>query len=368
MFSKPELQRYARHFALPNFGKEAQLKLKNARVLVVGAGGLGAPVLLYLAAAGVGHIGIVDFDTVEDSNLQRQVLFTIEDIGLAKAETAKRRLLQLNPHVHITTYPLALTSDNALGIIKNYDIVADGTDNFPTRYLVNDACVLLNKVNVYASIFRYEGQVAVFNMRLEDGSRSTNYRDLFPKPPAPHTVPNCAEGGILGVLAGMIGTLQANEVIKVITGNGEPLVNQLYILDSASLLSRKLKVKKNQAIEITQLIDYQLFCGLKNIDSDTTEINAINIRDFKTWQKSEYPHRLIDVRQDFEYEIDHLGGELIPLSEITQYDFNFEPSLSVVVYCKSGVRSQQAIEVLKKRYPKVNFLNLLGGIDAYRAD
>ncbi|MFK7932318.1 MAG: ThiF family adenylyltransferase [Saprospiraceae bacterium] len=367
MFSKSELQRYARHFVLPNFGKEAQLKLKNARVLVVGAGGLGSPVLLYLAAAGVGNIGIVDFDTVDDSNLQRQVLFTVQDVGLAKAETAKQRLLQLNPHLNIEVFPVALTADNALEIIKNYDIVADGTDNFPTRYLVNDACVILGKVNVYASIFRYEGQVAVFNYLKEDGTRSANYRDLFPQPPAPDTVPNCAEGGILGVLAGMIGTLQANEVIKVISGNGEPLVDQLYILDSASLLSRKLKIRKNSSIKITELIDYQAFCGLKTNEKENSNgVKEITTEEFKKWQRSEYQHRLLDVREEYEYEIDNLAGELVPSEQVADYEFDFNPTVKVVVHCKSGARSQRAIEVLKQRFPEVIFLNLTGGIDAYR--
>lgn len=368
MFSKPELQRYARHFALPNFGQAAQQRLKNARVLVVGAGGLGSPVLLYLAAAGVGNIGIVDFDKVEESNLQRQVLFTVEDVGLAKAEIAKRRLLQLNPYLNIDVFPVALTADNALDIIKDYDIVADGTDNFPTRYLVNDACVLLEKVNVYASIFRYEGQVAVFNSLKENGERSTNYRNLFPQPPAPDTVPNCAEGGVLGVLAGMIGTLQANEVIKIITGNGEPLVDQLYILDAASLLSRKLKIRKNNASTITQLIDYQAFCGLKSSEENYEGVKKIHVQQFKKWQNSEFPHRLIDVRQDFEYEMDHLGGELVPLGQVASFNFDFEPSVEVIVHCKSGARSQKAIHILQKRYPKVKFLNLVGGIDAYRSE
>lgn len=367
MFTKQELQRYARHFALPNFGKDAQLKLKNARVLVVGAGGLGSPVLLYLAAAGVGNIGIVDFDTVENSNLQRQVLFTVDDVGQPKAETAKQRLLQLNPYLNIEVFPVALTSENALEIIAKYDIVADGTDNFPTRYLVNDACVLLKKVNIYTSIFRYEGQVAVFNYLKTDGTRSTNYRDLFPQPPAPDTVPNCAEGGILGVLAGMMGTLQANEVIKVITGNGEPLVDQLYILDSASLLSRKLKIRKNPTVQITELIDYQAFCGLKDNKKENLDgVKEITTEEFKNWQRSEYPHRLLDVREDFEYEIDNLEGECVPLSQIMDFDFNFNRTVEVVVHCKSGARSQRAIKVLTTRFPLVHFLNLKGGIDAYR--
>ena len=232
-----ELARYSRHIVIPEFNIEGQKKLKAAKVLVVGSGGLGSPLLLYLTAAGVGNIGIIDHDVVDDSNLQRQVLFTVNDIGQSKAETAKTRLQQLNPHVNFTVYNEALTSKNALRIIENYDIVADGTDNFPTRYLVNDACVLSNKINVYASIFRFEGQVSVFNFLKEDEERGPNYRDLFPTPPPPGMVPSCAEGGVLGVLPGIIGSMQASEVIKIITGIGEPLVGRLFLYDAASFLS-----------------------------------------------------------------------------------------------------------------------------------
>ncbi|MEL6867590.1 MAG: molybdopterin-synthase adenylyltransferase MoeB, partial [Bacteroidota bacterium] len=259
--SPQEMARYARHLAIPEFNVEGQKKLKKAKVLVIGSGGLGSPVLLYLTAAGIGHIGIVDFDVVDDSNLQRQVLFTVDDVGKSKAETAKKRLQALNPYVNFTVYNTAFTRDNALELIQEYDVVADGTDNFQTRYLVNDACVLAGKVNVYASIFRFEGQVSVFNYPNADGERGPNYRDLFPEPPPPGLVPNCAEGGVLGVLPGIIGSMQASEVIKVITGVGEPLSGRLFLYDAASFTTRILKVGKRADTQITELIDYDVFCG-----------------------------------------------------------------------------------------------------------
>src|SRR5215831_14143381 len=244
-FTKEELARYNRHIIIPEFGLEAQQKLKAANVLVVGSGGLGSPVLLYLAAAGVGTIGIIDFDVVDDSNLQRQVLFGVEEIGKPKVEAARRRLEALNPHIKIVLYNTQLTSKNALDILKDYDVVADGTDNFPTRYLVNDASVILNKTNIYASIFQFEGQVSVFNYVNEKGERGPNYRDLYPTPPPPGLVPSCAEGGVLGVLPGIIGSLQALEVIKVITGVGELLNGRFYIFDSLNFESRTFKIKRN---------------------------------------------------------------------------------------------------------------------------
>ena len=239
-FSKQELARYARHFALPDFGMEGQKRLKNSSVLVVGAGGLGSPMLLYLAAAGVGRIGIIDPDVVDMSNLHRQILYNVADIGKSKAEMAREKLLAMNPHITIDAFQMSLTRDNALDLVAQYDIVADGTDNFQTRYLVNDACVLTGKVNVYASIFRFEGQVSVFNV-TKNGERGVNYRDIFPSPPPPGLVPDCAEGGVLGVLPGIIGSMQASEVIKVLTGIGEPLAGRLFIFDAASFTTRVLK-------------------------------------------------------------------------------------------------------------------------------
>lgn len=362
--SSAELARYSRHIAIPEFNIEGQKKLKAAKVLVVGSGGLGSPLLLYLTAAGVGHIGIVDFDVVDDSNLQRQVLFTVDDIGKSKAETAKKRLEQLNPYVKFTVYNNAFTKDNALEIIKDYDVVADGTDNFPTRYLVNDACVLTDKVNVYASIFRFEGQVSVFNYLKKDGSRGANYRDLFPEPPPPGMVPSCAEGGVLGVLPGIIGSMQASEVIKVITGVGEPLVERLFLMDAASFTTRILKFKKKNNNTITELINYEEFCGIGQSDA-TTSIKEISVLDFEKIKKENLDFQLIDVREPFEYEIVNLGGELIPLSTITQNVSKISKDKKVVIMCRSGKRSGDAIKTLQEIYPFENLYNLKGGIIEY---
>ncbi|HEX2900106.1 MAG TPA: molybdopterin-synthase adenylyltransferase MoeB, partial [Bacteroidia bacterium] len=324
-FSNPELARYSRHIILPEFNIEGQAKLKNARVLVVGAGGLGSPMLLYLAAAGVGTIGIVDFDRVEDHNLQRQVLFGVRDIGQSKAHAAKARILDLNPYIQVVVHEVALRADNALEIIGAYDVVADGTDNFQTRYLVNDACVLLGKVNVYASIFRFDGQVSVFNLLQADGSRGPNYRDLYPTPPPPGMVPSCAEGGVLGVLPGIIGSLQANEVIKVVAGIGEPLSGRLYLFEALTFESRTLKIRKDPANPLngshptmTGLIDYDQFCGIHPAqaavpqDGETT----VTVQQFRAMQQSKQPFQLIDVREAYEFDIANLGGHLIPLGEV----------------------------------------------------
>ncbi|RMG77788.1 MAG: molybdopterin-synthase adenylyltransferase MoeB, partial [Bacteroidetes bacterium] len=304
--SAEEMARYARHIAIPEFNVEGQKKLKAAKVLVIGSGGLGSPVLLYLAAAGVGHLGIVDFDVVDDSNLQRQVLFTVDDVGKSKAETAKKRLLALNPHLKITVHNERFTKDNALDLVRQYDVVADGTDNFPTRYLVNDACVLAGKVNVYASIFRFEGQVSVFNYLHADGSRGPNYRDMFPEPPPPGLVPNCAEGGVLGVLPGIIGSMQACEVIKVITGVGEPLAGRIFLFDAASFTTRILKVSKNPDTKITELINYDQFCGIA--PAENTPVKEITVRELYEMQVQGDDFQLIDVREPYEYEIANLQG------------------------------------------------------------
>ncbi len=356
-----ELARYARHFALPDFGMEAQLKLKASKVLVVGAGGLGSPVLLYLAAAGIGQIGIIDYDEVDETNLQRQVLYGMPDIGQSKAATAKKRLQELNPHINITTYEVALTSENALDIINSYDVVADGTDNFPTRYLVNDACVLCGKVNVYASIFRYEGQVSVFNYLHESGERGPNYRDLFPSPPPPGMVPNCAEGGVLGVLPGIIGSLQANEVIKVLTGVGEPLSGRLFLFDAASFMTRVLKVPKVSKVEIKELIDYDQFCGIPK-QSGARKVKEISVQTLAQLQKAKADFQLIDVRQPYEYEICNLNGQLFPLNDLEKFINQIDRQKQVIIHCKSGARSTQAIEQLEKQHGFTNLYNLKGGI------
>lgn len=361
IFTKQELSRYARHFVLPNFGMAAQEKLKNARVLVVGAGGLGCPILMYLAAAGVGHIGIIDGDVVDDSNLQRQVLYTTKDIGKSKAKTALRKILAMNPFIKVKAYPVLLTKENALRIIADYDIVADGTDNFPTRYLVNDACVILNKINVYASIFQYEGQVSVFNYLLDSGERSPNYRDVFPMPPPPGLVPDCAEGGVLGVLPGIIGSMQANEVIKVITRNEEVLHSKLFMFDALSATSRLLRISKNEKLlTINELIDYEVFCDVqKNEENSVKEISAAAFQKMLSDKKD---FQLIDVREPFEYEIRNLGGELIPLGIILENVGKISKTKTVVLHCKSGSRSKKAIEQLEKLGFN-NLYNLTGGID-----
>ena len=362
-FSKEELARYNRHIIIPGFGIEAQQKLKEAKVLVIGSGGLGSPVLLYLAAAGVGTIGIVDFDVVDDSNLQRQVLFGVDEIGQSKVEAAKKRLAALNPHIDIRIYNTQLTSANALDILRGYDVVADGTDNFPTRYLVNDASVILGKPNVYASIFQFEGQVSVFNYTNANGEKGPNYRDLYPTPPPPGLVPNCAEGGVLGVLPGIIGSLQALEVIKVVTGVGEPLSGRFYIFDALSFESRTFTIKKNaNTPEITQLIDYEQFCGVKAVEKPIKEITAKELYD---WQVRGEQFQLIDVREPHEYDIVNIGAELIPLGTVAEKGGHFARDKKVVVHCKMGGRSAKAIRELEEKFGFDNLYNLKGGILGY---
>ncbi len=351
-----EEQRYARHLALPDFDVVAQQKLKAAKVLVVGAGGLGSPLLLYLAAAGVGKLGIVDFDTIDLSNLQRQILYTPEDLGKSKAQTAAQRIRALNPHVEVEVYETALNADNALAIIAEYDLVADGTDNFPTRYLVNDACVLTGKVNVYASIFRYEGQVSVFNFPLADGKRGLNYRNLYPEPPPPGTIPSCAEGGVLGVLPGIIGSMQANEVIKIITGIGEPLVGKLFLFDAASMSARSIKLMAQEAYPITSLRDTSYYCTPTQL-----EVPSISMETFEKWRSSGQSFQLIDVRQPEEYARQNLGGILIPLGELLENLHKIDRQHPVIVHCQSGVRSKEAILLLQRQMGWQNLFNLLVG-------
>lgn len=366
LFSKEELSRYDRHIIIPDFGFDAQKKLKAAKVLVIGSGGLGSPALLYLAAAGVGTIGIIDFDVVDDSNLQRQVLFGVDEIGEPKVEAAKKRLQSLNPYIDIKVYNQQLTSQNALDIIKDYDVVADGTDNFPTRYLVNDACVLLGKPNVYASIFQFEGQVSVFNYGNKDGEPGPNYRDLYPTPPPPGLVPSCAEGGVLGVLPGIIGSLQALEVIKVITGVGETLSGRFYIFDALNFESRTFKIKRNPANPlngehptITELIDYEQFCGMKAVEKPIKEITAKELYDLQVRGED---IQVIDVREPHEYEIANIGGQLIPLATVTDNAQKIDRHKMVIVHCKMGGRSAKAIRELEENFGFDNLYNLKGGI------
>lgn len=371
-FSREELSRYNRHIIIPEFGMEAQQKLKASKVLVIGSGGLGSPVLLYLAAAGIGTIGIVDFDVVDDSNLQRQVLFGVGEVGLPKVEAAKRRLESLNPHIKLNVYNTQLTSQNALTLIQDYDVVADGTDNFPTRYLVNDACVLLDKVNVYASIFQFEGQISVFNYKNSKGEVGPNYRDLYATPPPAGLVPSCAEGGVLGVLPGILGSLQALEVIKVITGVGEVLSGRFFSFDALTFESRTFNIKRNPANPlngtnptIKTLIDYEQFCGVKAVEKKIKEINAVELNE---WQVTGQVFQIIDVREPYEYEIVNIGAELIPLGTVLDNVDKIARDKKVVVQCKTGNRSGKAIRELEEKFGFENLYNLKGGILGYIDD
>ncbi|NML20901.1 molybdopterin-synthase adenylyltransferase MoeB [Pseudoflavitalea sp. G-6-1-2] len=368
-FSKEELARYNRHIIIPEFGLEAQQKLKAAKVLIVGSGGLGSPALLYLAAAGVGTIGIVDFDVVDDSNLQRQVLFGVEAIGKPKVEEAKKRLEALNPHIKIILHNTQLTSQNALEILKDYDVVADGTDNFPTRYLVNDATVLLGIPNVFASIFQFEGQVSVFNQRNEKGELGPNYRDLYPTPPPPGLVPSCAEGGVLGVLPGIIGSLQALETIKVITGVGDTLNGRFYHFDALTFESRTFNISRRddnpingKNPTITALIDYEQFCGVKAVEKPIKEITPEELYNLQVKGEA---YQIIDVREQSEYDIVNIGAELIPLSTVSANADRISRDQKVIVHCKMGGRSAKAIRELEEKFGFDNLYNLKGGILAW---
>jgi len=371
-FSRDEMSRYNRHIIIPEFGLEAQQKLKASKVLVIGSGGLGSPVLLYLAAAGIGTIGIVDFDVVDDSNLQRQVLFGVGEVGQPKVEAAKRRLESLNPHINLKVYNTQLTSKNALDLIKEYDVVADGTDNFPTRYLVNDACVLLGKTNVYASIFQFEGQVSVFNYINGKGEVGPNYRDLYATPPPAGLVPSCAEGGVLGVLPGIIGSLQALEVIKVVTGVGEVLSGRFFSFDALTFESRTFNIRRNpnnplngNNPTIKELIDYEQFCGVKAVEKKIKEINSLELNE---WQQRGEDFQIIDVREPYEYEICNIGAELIPLATVVENAGRIDRKRKVVVQCKTGNRSGKAIRELEERFGFDNLYNLKGGILGYIDD
>ena len=363
--SKEELARYSRHIIIPEFNIEGQKKLKAAKVLVIGTGGLGSPMLLYLAAAGVGTIGIVDFDVVDDSNLQRQVLYSVKDVGRPKVEAAKERILGLNPNINVIAYNEHLSSKNALEIFKDYDVVADGTDNFPTRYLVNDACVLTGIPNVYASIFRFDGQVSVFNY-----NNGPNYRDLYPEPPPPGLVPSCAEGGVLGVLPGIIGSLQANEVIKVITGIGETLSGRLFAFDALNFSTKIFKIGKDKSNPlngenptIKELIDYQQFCGIVP-DVINEKVKEITVQELKQKIDAKEDFQLIDVREKHEYDFVNLGAELIPLNTVLDNVEKFSRDKQVIIHCKGGVRSAKAIQALEEK-GFINLYNLKGGIVAY---
>jgi molybdopterin/thiamine biosynthesis adenylyltransferase/rhodanese-related sulfurtransferase len=360
-----EILRYSRHLIMPEVGMEGQLKLKSAKVLLIGTGGLGAPLGLYLTAAGVGHLGLVDFDVVDFTNLQRQVTFGTSDVGKPKTEAACARLNNLNPDVQIATYETKLTSENALDLFKDYDIIVDGTDNFPTRYLVNDACILLGKPNVYGSIFRFEGQVTVFGM--PDGPC---YRCLYPEPPPPGLVPSCAEGGVLGVLPGIVGSLQALETIKLIIGRGESLAGRLVLFDALSLKFRELKLRKNSHCpmcgthpKIHQLVDYNEFCGIRGEEEAGSDLHVpeISARELKERLDRGDDVFILDVREPHEYQICNLKGHLIPLGELPRRVHELDSAREIVAHCKSGKRSAQAVDFLRQAgYRKV--YNLHGGI------
>jgi adenylyltransferase/sulfurtransferase len=366
--SKEEILRYSRHLIMPEVGMEGQLKLKRARVLLVGTGGLGAPLGLYLAAAGVGTLGIVDFDKVDFTNLQRQVAFGTSDVGRPKIEAAAERLGNLNPEIQIKSYETQLTSENALEIFRDYDIIVDGTDNFPTRYLVNDACVLLGKPNVYGSIFRFEGQASIFG--YPDGPC---YRCLYPEPPPPGLVPSCAEGGVLGVLPGIIGSIQAMETLKLILKTGEPLVGRLLLFDALGMKFRELKLRKNPDCpvcgtnpSITKLIDYAEFCGIRGEEAPApqTSVPEITPRDLKARLDRGDDLYILDVREPHEYQICNIGGHLIPLGDLSRRVNELDSAREIVAHCRSGKRSAEAAEFLRKAGFK-KIWNLKGGILAW---
>lgn len=370
--NKAEYERYSRHLILPEVGLEGQKKLKAASVCCVGTGGLGAPLLLYLAAAGVGRIGIVDFDVVDHSNLQRQVIHGTSWVGKPKIESAKNRILEINPYCQVDLHEVRLSAENALEIFEPYDIVVDGTDNFPTRYLVNDACVLLDKPNVYGSIYRFEGQATVFN--YEGGP---NYRDLYPEPPPPGLVPSCAEGGVLGILPGMIGVIQATETIKIILGKGKTLSGRLLVYNSLDMSFRELKLRKppeeHRAV-IDKLIDYEEFCGIPQAAEEEAKqqaaLNEMSVQELKALLDSDQDdYFLLDVRNPNEYEIAKIpGSELIPLGEIESGDgvLKLKAMLNghkLVAHCKMGGRSAKALAILKEA--GIEGTNVKGGIQAW---
>ena len=367
--SNDEILRYSRHLIMPEVGLEGQLKLKKAKVLCIGAGGLGSPLTLYLAAAGVGRLGIVDFDVVDFTNLQRQVIHRTADVGKPKLASAQAAIHGINPNVEVVGYETRLTSQNALHIFEGYDIIVDGTDNFPTRYLVNDACALLGKPNVYGSIFRFDGQASVFYAR-----EGPCYRCLYPEPPPPGLVPSCAEGGVLGVLPGIVGCIQAMEAIKLIVARGQPLIGRLVLFDALSMKFRELKLRKDPECPvcgthptITRLIDYEQFCGIRGEEHPAvmTGIPEITPREVKKMMDAKQPFVLIDVREPHEFQICRIpGSRLIPLGEVPKRMHELDSAQEIVVHCRSGQRSASAVELLRKAgFRKVH--NLKGGILAW---
>jgi len=365
--SNEEILRYSRHLIMPEVGMEGQQKLKAARVLCIGAGGLGSPLALYLGAAGVGTLGIVDFDVVDYTNLQRQIIHTTADVGRKKLDSATEKLKAINPFPNIRTFETKLTSENALEIFADFDIIADGTDNFPTRYLVNDACVLTGKPNVYGSIFRFEGQASVFATK-----KGPCYRCLYPAPPPPGLVPSCAEGGVLGILPGLVGVIQATEVIKLILGKGEPLIGRLLLIDALGMKFRELKLRKNPDCPVcgthptvSRLIDYNEFCGIRGEETlVTSNVPEMQVEELKRALDAGEDIFVLDVREPHEYQICNIGGHLIPLGELPKRVHELDSSREIVAHCRSGVRSAKAVDFLRQAgFRKVR--NLAGGILAW---
>jgi len=362
-----EILRYSRHLIMPEVGMEGQLKIKGAKVLCIGAGGLGSPLALYLGAAGVGTIGVVDFDVVDYTNLQRQIIHSTADVGKKKLDSAAEKLKAINPFLNIKKFDTRLSSENALELFKDFDIIADGTDNFPTRYLVNDACVLTGKPNVYASIFRFEGQASIFAL-----PQGPCYRCLYPEPPPPGLVPSCAEGGVLGILPGLLGVIQATETIKLILGKGDPLIGRLLLVDALGMKFRELKLRKNPDCPacgknptITKLIDYEEFCGIRGEEQEV-EISEgdIQVEELKRRLDAGEDIFVLDVREPHEYDICNIGGHLIPLGDLPKRISELDSSKEIVAQCRSGARSAKAVAFLKQSgFKKVH--NLAGGILAW---
>ena len=367
VLSNDEILRYSRHLIMPEVGMQGQQKLKAAKVLCIGAGGLGSPLTLYLTAAGVGTLGIVDYDVVDFTNLQRQIIHTTDDVGRKKLDSAAEKLKALNPFLNLRTFETKLTSENALDLFREFDIVADGTDNFPTRYLVNDACVLTGKPNVYGSIFRFEGQASVF--ATEDGPC---YRCLYPEPPPPGLVPSCAEGGVLGILPGLVGLIQATETIKLILGQGESLAGRLLLVDALGMKFRELKLRKNPDCPvcgknptITKLIDYEEFCGIRGQEEPAgNDIPSISVEELKQKMDAKADIFILDVREPHEYQICNLNGYLIPLGDLPKRVSELDTSREIIAHCKMGGRSAKAVNFLRRSgFKKV--YNLTGGLTAW---
>src|SRR5437016_6302071 len=363
-----EILRYSRHLIMPEVGMQGQLKLKAAKVLCIGAGGLGSPLAIYLGSAGVGTLGIVDFDVVDYTNLHRLIIKSPADVGCSKLDSATEKLKAMNPFLNIRKFNTRLSSDNALELFKEFDIICDGTDNFPTRFLVNDACVFTGKPNVYGSIFRFEGQASVFATK-----EGPCYRCLYPEPPPPGLVPSCAEGGVLGILPGLVGLIQATEAIKLVLGKGEPLIGRLLLVDALAMRFRELRLRKNPDCvvcgknpSVTKLIDYEEFCGLRGQEApvSTTGVPEISVEELKRRLDAKDDLFILDVREPHEYQICNLNGHLIPLNDLPKRVNELDPSKDMVVHCRSGGRSAKAVEFLRQAgFTKAK--NLTGGVLAW---